>query len=99
MTAAAANDPVFSAIIPRSVQEHRNLVRYRIRVEDKLGNSVTLPYADDEQPNFAYFCYNGVPAWIGSNRLGGKTETFPASVMSSLPTYHLIAKATDVTNS
>ena len=99
MTAAAANDPVFSAIIPRSVQEHRNLVRYRIRVEDKLGNSVTLPYADDEQPNFAYFCYNGVPAWIGSNRLGGKTETFPASVMSSLPTYHLIAKGTDVTNS
>ena len=99
MADSAANDSVFSAMIPRSVQGHRTLVRYRIRVEDKLGNAVTLPYADDEQPNFAYFCYNGVPAWTGSNRVNGKKETFPSSVMSSLPTYHLIANSTDVTNS
>ena len=58
-----------------------------------------LPYADDQQPNFAYFCYNGVPAWTGSNRVNGKKETFPSRVMESLPTYHLIANATDVTNS
>ena len=99
MADSAADDSVFSAMIPRSVQGHRTLVRYRIRVEDKLGNAVTLPYADDEQPNFAYFCYNGVPAWTGSNRVNGKKETFPSSVMSSLPTYHLIANSTDVTNS
>jgi len=96
---AAADDSVFSAFIPRSVQGHRTIVRYRIRVEDTLGNAVTLPYADDGQPNFAYFCYNGVPAWTGSNRVNGKKETFPSRVMESLPTYHLIANATDVTNS
>ena len=99
MADSAADDSVFSAMIPRSVQGHRTLVRYRIRVEDKLGNAVTLPYADDEQPNFAYFCYSGVPAWTGSNRVNGKKETFPSSVMSSLPTYHLIANSNDVTNS
>ena len=96
---AVVGDSFFSALIPRSVQDHRTLVRYRIQVEDKLGNAVTLPYADDEQPNFAYFCYNGVPAWTGSNRVNGKKETFPSSVMASLPTYHLIANSTDVTNS
>ena len=99
MADSAADDSVFSAMIPRSVQGHRTLVRYRIRVEDKLGNAVTLPYADDEQPNFAYFCYSGVPAWTGSNRVNGKKETFLSSVMSSLPTYHLIANSNDVTNS
>ena len=99
MAGSAAAESVFSAMIPPSVQGHRTLVRYRIRVEDSLGNAVTLPYADDEQPNFAYFCYNGVPAWTGSNRVNGKKETFPSSVMASLPTYHLIANSTDVTNS
>ena len=99
MADSAADDSVFSAMIPRSVQGHRTLVRYRIRVEDKLANAVPLPYADDEQPNFAYFCYNGVPAWTGSNRINDKKETFPSSVMSSLPAYHLIANSTDVTNS
>ena len=99
MADSTADESVFSAMIPRSVQGHRTLVRYRIRVEDKIGNAVTLPYADDEQPNFAYFCYNGVPAWTGSNRVNGQKETFPSSVMSSLPAYHLIANSTDVTNS
>ena len=96
---AAAGDSVFSVTVPKSVQRHRTLVRYRIRVEDSLGNQVILPYADDQQPNFTYFCYNGVPAWTGSNRVNGKKETFPSRVMKSLPTYHLIANATDVTNS
>ena len=78
------------------MQQHRTLVRYRVRVEDNVDNSVALPYGDDDQPNFAYFCYNGVPAWSGSNKINGKKETFPASVMRSLPTYHLIADGTDV---
>ena len=96
---ATVDDLIFSALIPRSVQKHRTLVRYRIRVEDKLGNSVTLPYADAEQPNFAYFCYNGMPTWAGSNRVGEQKKTFPSSVMDSLPTYHLIANSNDVINS
>ena len=95
----APNDLVFTVTIPKSVQQNRTLVRYRVRVEDALGNNVTLPYADDQQPNFAYFCYNGVPSWIGSDRVNGKKYTFPSSVMESLPTYHLIANETDITNS
>jgi len=95
----APGDSVFSVTVPKRVQGHRTLVRYRIRVEDSLGNVAILPYADDPQANFAYFCYNGVPAWTGSNRVNGKKETFPSRVMESLATYHLIANATDVTNS
>lgn len=94
-----AGDSIYSAIIPRSVQKHRVLVRYRLHVQDKKSNAVTLPYSDDPQPNFAYFCYNGIPAWLGSNRVNGKKETFSSDIMQSLPTYHLIAKSSDVTNS
>ena len=96
---ATAEDSIYSATVPRAVQQHRTLVRYRVRVEDNAGNSVALPYGDDDQPNFAYFCYNGVPAWSGSNKINGKKETFSASVMRSLPTYHLIADGSDVNNS
>jgi len=96
---ATAGDLIYSATLSRAVQQHRTLVRYRFKVEDKLGNIVTLPYGDDDQPNFAYFCYNGIPAWSGSNKINGKKETFPANIMQSLPTYHLIADGTDVNNS
>ncbi|GIT04706.1 MAG: hypothetical protein CM1200mP29_01170 [Verrucomicrobiota bacterium] len=47
-------------------------MRYRIRVEDKLGNSVTLPYPEINSQTSPNFCYNGVPTWSGSNRVGEK---------------------------
>jgi hypothetical protein len=55
-----AGDGIYSATIPPRA-DAPPLVRYRIQAADTLGGSVTVPYADDEQPNFAYFCYNGVP--------------------------------------
>lgn len=90
-------DDTFTATLP--AQTHRQLVRYRITVADEEGAAVTVPYDDDEQPNFAYFVYDGVPSWSGSNRRGvDPPVTFPPSLLEQMPTYHLIANATDVTN-
>lgn len=94
-------DGVFTATLSAGLQVHRRLVRYRITVEDALGNNVQVPYADDESPNFAYFVYDGVPAWSGAKQPGTTSpETIPAAVMAdSQPVYHLIGNSTDVTNS
>ena len=95
-----AGDSTFTAVLPGSVQTHRRLVRYRINVADTLGKTARVPYLDDEQPNFAYLVYNGAPAWTGRNQPpGGAATTFPASLMTTLPVYQLIANETDVTNS
>lgn len=94
-----AGDGVYSVTVPASVQTHRRLVRYRISATDGT-NAITVPYADDEQPNFAYFCYSGMPAWTGRNQPPSSAPTtFPSTLMDTLPAYHLIANGTDVTNS
>src|SRR5439155_7141151 len=70
-----AGDGVYTAALPGSLQTHRRLVRYRIRATDTTGLSVTVPYADDPQPNFAYFVYDGVPAWTGAVQPRGAANT------------------------
>ncbi|MDB4302601.1 lamin tail domain-containing protein [bacterium] len=95
----AAGDSIYTVVLPASLQQHRRLMRYRINFEDNAGTSDTVPYADDEQPNFAYFTYDGVPGWSGSFEPGSTVENFPSTVMDDLPTYQLIANGTDVTNS
>ena len=96
---ARAGDDVYSAQVPREVQVHRNLVRYRIVASDGRDASTVAPYADDPQPNFAYFVYDGVPGWRAAVRPGVTEEIeFPAEVMRSLPVYHLISKKSDVEN-
>src|SRR5262249_29945254 len=65
-----AGDDIYTAQLPGALQTHRRLVRYRITVTDTGGRSVRVPYADDPQPNFAYFCYNGVPGWSAAVRPG-----------------------------
>ncbi len=98
---AQTNEASYSAIIPAEVQTHRALIRYWISVQNASGQRVMLPYADDEQPNFAYFCYNGVPAWKGAV-IPEETPVleFPASLMANaLPVYHLIAADEDVQHS
>ena len=92
-----AGDDVFSVELGGAIQTHRRLVRYRITVEDALANSVRVPYADDPQPNFAYFVYDGVPAWTGSVRPGVEPAVeYGTNVMRSLPVYHLISRKADV---
>ncbi|MDA0766959.1 MAG: lamin tail domain-containing protein [Verrucomicrobia bacterium] len=98
---AFAADDIYTVTIPAALQVHRRLVRYRITVRDAGDNTVRVPYADDESPNFAYFVHGGVPAWSGSDHPGTtRPQSVPAEVMAdSLPVYHLIANSTDVTNS
>lgn len=101
---AVASDGTFSVALPGSLQVHRRLIRYRITAVDGQGQSVQTPYADDGSPNFAYFCYNGVPAWAGAfrpNATGdaGTVRQFSDALMRERPAYHLIANQTDVTNS
>ncbi len=93
-------DDIFTVVLPAGLQSHRRIVRYRIQAVDQTGELVTVPYADDPQPNFAYFVYDGVPAWTGADR-PGRTEpvTFGAEVMNQLPVYHVIALEDDVTRS
>ena len=102
---AVAGDSIFTALIPASVQVHRRLIRYQITVTDNLTNSIRVPYADDEQPNFAYFVYDAIPAWSGAMRptaFGGFAATpvqdYPQSLLQSIEPWHLIANETDVIN-
>lgn len=94
-----SGDSIYTVVLPASLQTHRRLVRYRIHFQDTNGTKDTAPYSDDEQPNFAYFVYDGAPSWTGSFTPTSSDETFPASLMNSLPTYHLIANNGDVINS
>jgi hypothetical protein len=94
-----AGDGVYSVQLPGSIQAHRRLVRYRVRASDGAGMSVEVPYADDPQPNFAYFVYDGVPGWRGSIRPGVEPVVgFGAEEMGRLPVYHLLSKRTSVEN-
>ena len=93
----AAGDAVYTVTMPPGLQVHRRLIRYRITVEDSLGNAQQTPFEDDESPNFAYFCYNGVPNWRGSKRPGVlPTLAYPAAALESVAVYHLITKESDV---
>lgn len=96
---ATAGDSIYTAVLPGSLQTHRRMVRYRITSEDANGNSQRVPYADDLQSNFAYFVYNGLPAYRGSLRPGtNAVETYSPATLSSIPVYTLIANGTDVIN-
>ena len=90
------NDGIYTVQLPGSLQIHRRLVRYCIEVTDSIGNSLLVPYVDDPQPNFAYFVYDGVPAWKGVVRPGRSVVEYGTEVMRSLPVYHLISRAEDV---
>jgi hypothetical protein len=91
----SAGDDTYTVQLPGSLQVHRRLLRYRIVAHDGGGRSVRVPYADDPQPNFACFVYNGIPEWRGTLN-GGAQTVFPPSVMGRLPTYHLISKKASV---
>ena len=90
------------ATIPGEVQKNRNLVRYRIR--SARAGGVVLPPVSDAQSNYAYFVYDGVPAWQGAinpKATDAKTRTrmtVPADAMSRVPVYHLIASQAAVEN-
>jgi hypothetical protein len=89
----------FAATVPGDVQVHRRLVRYRVRVEQP-DFSTTLPFVDDSSPNFAWFCYDGVPAWTGASQPGRTPPLqFSSAFLQTLPVYHLVARHEDVERS
>ncbi len=89
----------FTAVVPGTVQQHRRLIRYRIRSWDGALNHVRVPYADDDCPNFAWFCYDGVPAWTGAVQPGvTSADTFSTTTMNKVRPWHLLSDATDVQN-
>jgi len=91
-----AGDSIFALELPSAMQTHRRLVRYRITISDILGNTQTVPYEDDPQPNFAYFVYGGVPPWTGADRPDRTPEvTYSSEMLSSLPVYHLITSQSE----
>src|SRR5262249_1182773 len=95
-------DSSFSSEIAAEIQKNRRLVRYRIR-GGKEG-AVLLPSQTDEQGNFAYFVYDGVPAWRGaidpgSSDTKSKTVvTFSPEVLTRVPVYHFISSRAAVEN-
>jgi len=92
-----AGDNIYTVRLPGSLQKHRRLIRYRILMADNRQQSLIVPYSDDPQPNFAYFVYDGVPAWRGAARPGSTPVIeYATNVMRSLPVYHLISKKSDV---
>ena len=98
---AVAGDATYSVTLPGSFQTHRRLIRYRIIATDGGGRSIQVPYADDPQPNFAYFCYNGVPAWTGKVEPIGTgsnavARTISSNEMARLPVIQLIGRSNTV---
>jgi hypothetical protein len=100
------SDLRYSAQIPAETQEHRRLIRYRFKGKDAAGKEIVFPprpAADsDDSPNFAFFVYDGVPAWKAAIQPGsrdakrGAVVEYPSAVMEQVHVYQLIAKAKDV---
>jgi hypothetical protein len=67
-------------------------------VTNNNGQARVPHLVDDPCPNFAYFVYDGVPAWTGLSSRGAMRVTYGIDVMRSLPVYHLISKKQDVEN-
>ena len=92
-----ANDHIYSVQIPAEIQQHRWLIRYTILVTDTQSAFLQVPYEDDPQPNFAYFVYDGVPAWKGADRPGvTPVREYGPEVMNSVPVYHVLGKKADI---
>ena len=99
---AAKGDSLFTSELPAALQKHRRLVRYRIAEAE--SKKILAPAADDPQPNFAYFVYDGVPPWRGAINPHSDTPelrevvTFDSNVMRRVQVYHLISKKPSVEN-
>ena len=93
----AAGDDIYTVVLPGSLQTHRRLGAVSRLGDGPSGASITGPYSDDPQPNFAYFVYDGIPAWTGADR-PGVTEpvTYGTDVTNSIPAFHLISRESDV---
>ena len=104
---AVASDNIYTVTVPASLAVHRRLMRYRIVATDGLGTTRQAPYSDDENPNFAWFVYDGAPGWSGAFRPASITtpvvgstaiQNYSASLINSIEPFHLISSDADVLN-
>jgi hypothetical protein len=93
-------DGLHSATVPAEYQKHRWLIRYRVVATGKDGKTIQAPAADEECPNFAWYCDAGLAAWTGASN-PGKTPalTFSPEFLGTLQSLTLIARAEDVAKS
>jgi hypothetical protein len=102
--AGSQNGLVLQAQLPGQLQKHRRLVRYRLSALDSAGHRVQAPGRDGMPPNFAYFVYDGLPAWTGALNPRSRDPklsermTFSAEAMNRVQAYHLLAKRAAVEN-
>ena len=99
-----ANGRTFSVELSGSLQKNRRLFRYRFTAVDAKGRHLTAPLTNSPSPNFAYFVYDGVPAWkaaINSRSSDPQQRTnltFEAEAMRRVQAYHLIGRKTSIEN-
>lgn len=90
----------YRAMIPAQEIKHRWLYRYRVVIKHAAGQETVLPDPKDVCPNYAVFCYDGVPAWSGSREPGkAPVKKFSADFLNTIKPYHLIARGEDVATS
>ena len=90
-----AGDNIYTATLPGQI--NRTIVRYRITVEDALGESARVPYGDDPSLNFAYYVYDGVPDYTAETRsVLGAGHVYDSETLTSIPVYSLITRADDM---
>ncbi len=104
MVRSATDTNTFQVTLPAALSAHRNLIRYRFIARDTLGAEARAPYTEDPVPNFAVFCYGGVPEWRGAIHPGasgsnGAPFTVSAPEMNRLPVMHLISQSLSVATS
>ena len=94
----------FFAKVPASVQTHRRLVRYRLIGKSTTGTAIAVPAPASEDPNYAYFVYNGIPTWKAAiqpksrDPVKGKAVEFLPEALGQVQSYFLIARRQDVGN-
>ena len=62
---STANNGVYTAFIPSSVQQHRKLIRYRIKITQAGGQVRYYPDPKHAESNYAYYVYDGYPITEG----------------------------------
>jgi len=84
-----ANNGVYTAAIPSSVQVNRRLVRYRITVSTAAGYSKIYPDQNHRESNYAYFVYDGQSSFNGYqfNQLSPLQEVHLISESGTVNTY------------
>ncbi len=61
---STANNGTYTAAIPASVQQHRRLIRYRVKVSSPAHEAL-YPDQKHNESNYAYYVYDGYPTING----------------------------------